>query len=165
MKHAIALLFLIAAAAHAQSTKQVPPFRYVCLPHTGPYADYGKVLAQYRALAPKLKAPVMTIYWNSPLYVKPAELRWEVGQKLEAGEPTSFKAPLAVKKFGFGRVATINHTGSYLTTYSSINALYTWIEKNKEKTIGGPCVELYLDLDDEKVTADKKTTEIWIPIE
>jgi effector-binding domain-containing protein len=164
MRYAL-LLVLFAAAAHAQSTKQVAPFKYVCLEHTGPYVDYAKVLAQYRKLAPKLKAPIQTIYWNSPLYVKPAELRWDVGQKLEAGDPTTFKAPLTVKKFAFGRVATTNHTGSYLTTYASINALYAWIEKQKEKTIGGPCVEIYLDLDDASIPADKKTTEIWIPIE
>lgn len=143
------------------------PYSYVCLEHRGPYVDYLAVLAEYRRLLAQTpvrpSAPLMTLYWNSPLYTKPSDLVWDVGHALGSG--AAVDAPLKVKKFPYRKLAVTIHKGSYLTAYQTINALYAWIAANGLKPSGGPCVEKYLDSSPLKVPDEEKRTEIQIPVE
>lgn len=177
ISHALAALTLTCTAACAQSpapTSDAPAliggknFRYAAIEHTGPYTDYPAVLREYRDAAQqaglKLTAPVMTLYWNSPLYVAPAQLKWDVGQALGAKDVVPAKSILVTKTFNYPKLAAATHRGSYLTTYETINRIYDWIAAQKLATAGGPCVERYLDLDAPAVPAAQVATEIWIPV-
>lgn len=155
------------APAIKAEIRNLAPFTYLCIEGKGPYAGIPAsertLLAEFSASGLKPADKEITVYWNSPLYVKQADLKWDIGFPV----PTTQKdtAKLKAKKYAFKKVAVALHVGSYLTTYITINALYEWIAKNGHKTIGGPCLERYFDDPDSTVPDAQKRTEIWIPIQ
>lgn len=155
------------APAISASVKEIAPFQYVGRPCTGPYTKFVEeekaFLADFKKLGIETVGVEFTIYLNSPFYVKPEALKWTIGFPVAGTQ--KMVGNLICKKFKYPKVACAVHTGSYLTTYKTINALYDWIAIQKMKTVGGPCVERYLDPDPTKVPDEKKQTEIWIPIQ
>jgi len=157
---------LTAAEISSFIVRSQAPFTYLCVEATGPYtgipAAEKVMLSSLAASGLKPADKEITVYWNSPLYVKPADLKWDIGYPV----PHNQKAvgTLKAKKFTFQKVAVGLHVGPYATTYVTINALYDWIARNGHKTVGGPCVERYLDDPDSTVPDAQKQTEIWIPI-
>ncbi|MBI4865032.1 MAG: GyrI-like domain-containing protein [Candidatus Riflebacteria bacterium] len=146
--------------------RPVDAFNYICLPCYGPYTTYPTAVAAFLAEVRRWQinptGPLMTIYWNSPLEVRPEWLRWEIAYPVAEGKPSV--GNLVVKRFTYPRIATATHRGPYLTTYRTVNALYRWIAARGIKTFGGPCVEFYPDRDSRTVPADRKTTLIAIPV-
>jgi effector-binding domain-containing protein len=141
-------------------------FSYVCLEGKGPYSGIPALerefLTALQASGIKPAGNEICLYLNSPFYVKPADLRWEIGYPIDNGTKATGK--LKIKKFDYKKLAVAVHIGSYATTYQTINALYDWIFKNGHKTAGGPCVESYYDSPDSTVPDTQKKTEIWIPL-
>ncbi|MBI4861096.1 MAG: GyrI-like domain-containing protein [Candidatus Riflebacteria bacterium] len=141
-------------------------FNYLALECTGPYTGYPKALAEFKAELARWKidpkGPLMTLYWNSPLFVAPAALRWSIAVPVAVGQRG--RGRLVVRRFAYPRVAVAVHRGSYLTTYETLNALYSWIGRRGLKTFGGPAIERYADVDDVHVPVGEKTTTIWIPV-
>ncbi|MBI3039052.1 GyrI-like domain-containing protein [bacterium] len=146
--------------------KDIAPFEYVCREFTGPYTGFPKgevaFLDEFKKSGIKATGPEVALYWNSPLYVKPEALKWDIGYPVAGGQKK--KGNLTVKKFDFKKVAVATHKGPYATTYLTIGALYEWIAAKKLQTVGGPCVESYMDANPDKVPDDKKVTEIWVPV-
>ncbi|MBF0500036.1 MAG: GyrI-like domain-containing protein [Candidatus Riflebacteria bacterium] len=146
--------------------REIAPFTYMCHEGKGPYIGIPAVekafLADFSASGLKAADKEITLYWNSPFYVKPVNLLWDIGYPVSGDQKDMPR--LKAKKFMYKKVAVALHVGSYATTYITINALYEWIPKNGYKTIGGPCVERYLDDPDSTVPDAQKKTEIWIPI-
>ncbi|HNV72719.1 MAG TPA: GyrI-like domain-containing protein, partial [Candidatus Ozemobacteraceae bacterium] len=127
--------------------RQLPSLTYLCLEGKGPYTRIPEVAKEFMGYFASSGAKAidkeLLIYWNSPLYVKPAELRWDIGFPVNGGQGDTQR--LKAKKFPYRKIAVATHVGPYYTTYLTINALYTWITKNGYKTVGGPCVERYID--------------------
>jgi len=161
----------LAASVRAQApieaeVKEIDAFNYLCLPCTGPYTGLPAAVAgfldRFRRLGIKPIGPLMTVYVNSPLVVKPAELQWEIAYPVSAGQQSV--GELVVKRFAYPRVAQALHKGGYATTYTTINALYEWITARGFKTFGGPCVEFYLDADPARVPDAEKRTLVAVPV-
>ena len=150
----------------AAGVRDVAPFDYVCRPRTGPYTAYAgeeaAFLAEFASQGLKATNVQFTVYWNSPLQVKPEALRWEIGFPVAARAKTS--GSLLAKRFTYTKVAVAVHHGPYNTTFHTINALYSWIAAQGMRTIGGPCVEHYLDPEPDKVPDARKRTAVWIPV-
>lgn len=154
------------APAIKAEVREIVPFTYVCHEGKGPYAGIPGVekmfLEDFSSSGLKAADKEITVYWNSPFYVKPADLKWDIGYPV-SGDHKSI-AKLKAKKFSYKKVAAALHVGTYVTTYVTINALYAWIAQSGLKTVGGPCVERYLDDPDSAVPDAQRKTEIWIPI-
>ncbi len=151
-----------------KGTVKAPGFStYLALECLGPYTQFPEreklFLSEFKASRQPAAGPEIAVYWNSPLYVTPDQLKWDIGYPVSAN--TKNAGALVVKKFPYQKVAAAVHVGSYLTTYHTINALYDWIAASGLKTVGGPCVERYLDPDPDRVPDAQKRTEILIPIQ
>ncbi len=187
----LALLVVLAslAAAHGQTAAptaatinaqviEVEPFHYMGYECTGPYSNFAlSETAFHNEFRKSGVRPIgceIVLYWNSPLYVKPEFLKWDIGYPVASGQASLYR--MTVKQYPYRKVARAIHRGSYLTTYVTINALYAWIHAQGLKAIGGPCMERYLDQGPDKLLASgatssaaagpagEKTTEIWIPV-
>lgn len=166
----------VMAAAQVPAAARVPAIgavvkapglsTYLALECTGPYTQFSarekQFLSEFKASRQSATGPEIAVYWNSPLYVPSDQLKWDIGYPVTAN--TKNVGALVVKKFPYQKVAAVVHVGSYLTTYHTINALYDWIAASGLKTVGGPCVERYLDPDPDRVPDAQKRTEILIPI-
>jgi len=169
---ALLVLFLGSFSATAKDTDfkaeicSLKPFTYMCYEGKGPYTEIpvaeAILLADFAASGLKAADKEITIYWNSPFYVLPANLSWEIGFPV-TGSPKN-TGRLKAKVFPYKKVAVALHIGPYTTTYLTINALYKWIAANGYQTIGGPCVERYLNDIDNIIPDVQKKTEIWIPV-
>ncbi|NLI77430.1 MAG: GyrI-like domain-containing protein [Candidatus Riflebacteria bacterium] len=167
----------VTAAAQVPVAPRVPAIRamvkapglstYLALECTGPYTQFPamekRFLSEFKASRQPATGPEIAVYWNSPLYVPPEQLKWDIGYPVTAN--TKNAGTLVVKKFPYQKVAAVVHVGPYLTTYHTINALYDWIAASGLKTVGGPCVERYLDPDPDRVPDAQKRTEILIPVQ
>ncbi|MBU1109566.1 MAG: GyrI-like domain-containing protein [Candidatus Riflebacteria bacterium] len=155
------------ASSFKAEVRNVQPFTYMCLEGTGPYAGLPQLeksfLAKFKSSGLKAADKEITVYWNSPFYVAPEDLEWDIGYPVASNQTD--KAGLKAKKFEFNKVAVAMHVGSYETTYITINSLYKWIVENKLVVLGGPCVERYFDAPNSTTPDSKKKTEIWIPIQ
>lgn len=155
------------APAIKAEIRKLSPFTYLCFEGKGPYAGIPEgeniLLAEFSASGLKPADKEIAVYWNSPLYVKQADLRWDIGFPVSSGQKDTGR--LKAKTFTFTKVAVALHVGSYMTTYRTINALYQWIARSGHKTVGGPCVERYLDDPGSTVPDARKRTEIWIPVQ
>lgn len=155
------------AASFKAEIREIQPFTYMCMEGTGSYTGLPALektfLAKFKASGLKAADKEITVYWNSPLYVLPENLMWDIGYPV-AGNQTD-RAGLKAKKFYYTKIAVALHVGSYETTYVTINALYEWIARNNLVTTGGPCVERYFDGPNSTTPDSMKKTEIWIPIQ
>ncbi|MBI4860656.1 MAG: GyrI-like domain-containing protein [Candidatus Riflebacteria bacterium] len=154
------------SARFPADVRPIKPFSYVCLPCTGPYTGYAEALKTFLDEVAKggvrPTAPLMTVYWNSALQVKPEGLKWDIGYPVAEG--TKSQGMLVVKRFPCPLVATTIHTGSYLTTAKTVAALYGWLRQQRIPPAPGPTVEHYLDPDPTAVPDERKRTAIWVPV-
>ncbi len=145
----------------------VEPFSYVALENTGPYTEYAaRQQTFYAEIARQDVKPIdvqFTLYWNSPLFVKPHELKWDIAFPVTSA--TKVAPPLVLKRFNHRQCAVAIHVGPYLTTVQTINALYSWLAAKGRKAATGPCMERYLDPDPAVVADSAKRTQILIPLQ
>lgn len=140
-------------------------FLYCAVPHLGPYWNFPKVVDQLkeavRKNGVKTAGPMIAIFYNSPMDVRPEELMWEVGFRLAKEQKVS--KPLQVRRWPAQEVAIAIHVGWYQQIGATIAKMYRWIKASGYEPAG---LQLYRYLDDDplKVSPDKLRTEIWIPI-
>jgi AraC family transcriptional regulator len=148
------------------SIKEVKPFAYCVIVHKGPMTDMAGVIAQLmqavqaQNLFPLVRGPMIGVYYNSPVQVKPEELIWEVGFPLAEGAKP--QAPLELKEWKFPTGAVAVHKGPYAKAGETIQRLMTWIV-GQGYDVAGPMLERYLN-NPMQVKPEELRTEIWIPV-
>lgn len=146
------------------SIADVSTFSYVCFPYMGSYKNHEKVIHEFMQAATaqgfEMSAPMLGIYYNSPMDTPEDSLVWEIG----FGVPDSLVVshPLVVKKWTFTKVAKAIHTGPYETVDQTYPKIFEFI--GKENMIpAGPTMERFLS-DPQQVPPEQMKTEIWVPV-
>ena len=161
--------FSAAAAAQelAVTVKDVESFPYLAIAHKGPYTDMGTVIGQLvgamqaQGLFPKIRGPLVGVYFNAPGAVAPEELSWEAGFVVDA--LASPNPPLVKKVWEYRTVAAALYVGPYDGAGPAIEKIMAWIEAHGYES-AGPVLERYLDQNPSAVKPEALRTEIWIPV-
>jgi effector-binding domain-containing protein len=145
--------------------KEIEPFAYCALEHTGPLSDIGAVIGrlieemQGQNVFSAIRGPMVGVYPLDAMTANPEDLAWEVGFIVTAqAEPL---APLVKKVWDFPTVAAIVHVGPYQNVGGTIERLMAWM-KDQGCVAGGPLMERYLN-NPMQVKPEELRTEIWIP--
>jgi len=146
------------------SIKEVSPFTYCCIAHKGPFTEIenviGKLIQAIRGQNIAPIGPMIGIYYNSPVEVKPEALVWEIGFPII--EQALVLAPLEKKQWNFTTVAAALRTGPYEKPGETYLKIFEWLKFNNYVQ-AGPAMERYLDQDPSQVKPEELRTEIWIP--
>lgn len=146
------------------SVKESTPFIYCCIHHKGPFTDIEKVIGRLMQAMRNQNifptGPMIGIYYNSPLEVKPEELEWEIG--FPVTPQNLVQPPLEKKQWSFTLVASALHTGPYEKADQTFTKILEWMQKNNYIP-AGPSMERYLDQDPSLIKPEELKTEIWIP--
>lgn len=146
--------------------KEVEPFPYCAIAHTGPYADMEDVIGDLvgamegQGLLVRITGPLVGVYYNSPGNISPEELSWEAGFVVQA--QTTTRPPLMVKVWDHPTVAAAMHVGPYEDGGAAIGKIMTWLTAHGYEA-DGPVLERYLDPDPKAVKPEDLRTEIWVP--
>jgi effector-binding domain-containing protein len=135
----------------------------------GPYADYGKTLAELVAAVQAAKlSPVdgpFGVYYDNPAQVKPESAKYEVCLKV-APETKAVKLDaktgFSVKKMPAAMVATTMHVGPYDKVGPTYAKLIAWTAENKYEA-AGPMIEWYIS-DPTKVPAESLQTRVGVVV-
>jgi AraC family transcriptional regulator len=142
----------------------VSAFSYVCFPYIGSYKDHEKVIDEFMQAATaqgfEMTAPMLGIYYNSPMDTPENSLVWEIG--FVVPESLVVSQPLVVKKWTFTKVAKAIHTGPYETVDQTYPKIFELIGK-KNMISAGPTMERFLS-DPQQVPSEQLKTEIWVPV-
>jgi len=180
MKNKIAVLFIfvlfiymtsigslpLSSLSGAQiSVKEIEPFVFVSLRHTGPYSDMEPVILemmqhmQNQNLTPA--GPMMSIYYTDPIEGEEASTEWAVA--FPVTQSSIVQGPLERGQWEYELVASTIHSGPYDQTGDTIEEMLKWIEDHGyERT--GPITGTYLNMPDASTPPSQLKTEIWIPI-
>ena len=166
---AATILTVVGATSTAQgqavSIKKVSSFAFICVEHKGPLTDIGRVIAelmqlmQEQKIFPKVRGPMIGVYFNSPGEVKPEELIWEVGYPVPRGAEA--QVPLIRKVWTNKTVAAALHVGPYAQTGETIRKVIEYI-RAQNYVVDGPVLERYLN-NPMQVKPEELQTEVWIP--
>ena len=171
----MAVGLIVALAATGQSfqdesgpvLKEVEPFAYCALEHTGPLSDVSAVIGQLieemqdQNVFSTIRGPMVGVYPLDAMTANPEELTWEIGFIVTAqAEPL---APLMKKVWDYPTVASIVHIGPYQSVGGTIDRLMAWM-KDQGCVANGPLMERYLN-NPLQVKPEELKTEIWIPCE
>jgi len=151
----------------AVAVKEVQPFSYCAIAHTGPYTDMTAVIGQLvgamqaQGLFPQVRGPLVGVYFNSPAVAKPEDLSWEAGFVIAA--QAAPLPPLSKKVWEHRTVAVAMHRGPYAEGGRTIAKMMDWLAANGYGP-AGPVLERYLDQNPMGVKPEDLRTEIWIPV-
>ena len=151
----------------AVAVKEVQPFPYLAISHTGPYTDMGTVIGQLvcafqaQGLFAQIRGPMVGVYYDSPAATPPDQLSWEVGFVVTA--QTTAEVPLMKKVWEHKTVAAALYVGPYDGVGPAIGKITAWIAANGY-AVDGPVLERYLDQNPSAMDPSKLRTEIWIPV-
>ena len=129
--------------------KEIEPFLYCAVEMTGSYEQHPEAFQTLyeQAGIQGLGTDMSTfgIYHNDPSQVPEAELKWEVGFKLE--EEAELEAPLVLKKWEHKLLAAIDYEGSFSGEALGLafQKLFPWVGKNGY-TPSGPTMEKFTDM-------------------
>jgi len=155
-----------AAEEMAISVKEISPFVYCCIPHTGPFTEIENVIGQLMQAMKSQNVfpagPMLGVFYNSPEKVKPEELQWEMGFPVTA--QAEFQLPLEKKQWDYKAVVSAIHVGPYEATGETFTKMMTWME-TEGLTWAGPAMERYLTMPTQETKPEDLKTEIWIPYE
>jgi effector-binding domain-containing protein len=147
------------------SLKDVEPFAYCAIEHTGPISDVSNVVVrliqemQGQNLFSAIRGPMVGFYPLAPVPADSADLSWEIGFIVTAqAEP---QAPLIKKVWDHPTVASVVHVGPYEKCGETIDKLMAWM-KTGGYVADGPLLERYLN-NPMQVKPEELRTEIWIP--
>jgi len=147
------------------SVKEIEPFVFVSLRHTGPYSDMEPVILemmqhmQNQNLTPA--GPMMSIYYTDPVEGEEASTEWAVA--FPVTQSSIVQGPLERGQWEYEQVVSTIHTGPYDQTGDTIEEMLKWIEDNGYERIG-PVTGTYLNMPDANTPASQLKTEIWIPV-
>ncbi|CAO3407936.1 AraC family transcriptional regulator [Azospirillum largimobile] len=152
---------------HEVEIRDLPAYRIVGLPHTGPYMTIGVSFDRLYAWASKqgLIGPgtrSFAIYYDDPESVKPEELRSFAGLMLNLGVVED-GAIRAVDIPG-GRHAVVRHKGPYAELGAVYRWLYgEWLPGSGHTPGNAPCYEEYLN-NPRALPPAEWLTEICVPL-
>jgi effector-binding domain-containing protein len=155
-----------AAQDAAVTIKDIEPFPYCAIGHTGPYTDMtagiGPLIGAMQAqeLFTQVRGPMVGVYYNSPGEVKPEELSWEVGFVITA--QATPQLPLVKKTWDHTTVAAALHIGPYEKVGRTIEKVMAWLAAQGYEA-SGPMLERYLNMNPTAVKPEELRTEIWVP--
>ena len=150
----------------AVTVKDVEPFPYCAVSHKGPYTDMAAVIGelvgamQAQSLFSQVRGPMVGVYYNSPVEVKPEELSWEAGFIITA--QATPQMPLVKRVWEYKTVATALHVGPYEKGGQTVVKVMVWLAANGYEA-AGPVLERYLDMNPMAVKPEDLRTEIWVP--
>lgn len=152
---------------HEVEIRDLPAYRIVGLPHTGPYMTIGTSFDRLFAWASKqgLTGPgtrSFAIYYDDPESVKPEELRSFAGLMLNRDVVED--GAIRVVDIPGGRHAVVRHKGPY----AELGAVYRWIYGEWLPNSGhtpehAPCYEEYLN-NPRALPPAEWLTEICVPL-
>ncbi len=151
----------------AVTVKDVQPFPYLAIAHTGPYTDMETVIGQLigafqaQGLFAQIRGPMVGVYYDSPSSTPPDKLTWEVGFIVTS--QTTAEVPLIKKVWEYKTVAAAVHVGPYDEAGAAIAKIMAWAAANGYAATG-PILERYLDQNPSAVDPSKLRTEIWVPV-
>jgi len=146
--------------------KEVEPFPYCAIAHTGPFTDMGTVIGELvgamtaQGLFPQVRGPLIGVYHNAPGATKPGDLVWEAGFIIAA--QATVRPPLMKKTWEFTTVAVATHVGPYDKAGEAVAKMTAWAAAQGYDP-AGPVLERYLDQNPDAVPEKDLRTEIWIP--
>jgi effector-binding domain-containing protein len=147
------------------SIKEVEPFAYCCLEHTGVFSEMpdviGELMVNVREQNIAPQGAIIAVYHDAPDQVEPEALRWEVGFPVTA--QALVQPPLLKKTWEHTSVAETVHVGPYEKTGETIVKLTEWLTANGYEP-AGPVLETYFDMDPDAVDPAKLRTQVWIPV-
>jgi len=145
------------------SIADISAFSYVCLPCTGSYKNHDTVIGAFMEAASaqgfEMSAPMLGIYYNSPMDTPEDSLVWEIG--FAVPDSMEVAEPLVVKKWTFTKVARAIHTGPFETVDQTYPKIFKFIA-DQNLMPAGPTMERFLS-DSQQVAPEQLKTEIWIP--
>ena len=150
----------------AVTVKEVEPFPYCAIAHTGPYTDMANVIGELvgamegQGLLVRIRGPLVGVYYNSPVDTAPEDLSWEAGFVVEA--QTTTRPPLMLKNWEHKTVAAATHVGPYEEGGAAVAKIMAWLAARGYEA-DGPVLERYLDAKPETVKPQDLRTEIWVP--
>ena len=148
------------------SIKEVPPFAYCCIVHTGPISDMTSVIGQLiqamqqQNIFSAIRGPMVAVYYSILTTVDSQDLSWEVG--FIVTEQTMPQAPLVKKVWSHNTVAAATHVGPYQKLGETLEKLVAWIGA-QGYAADKPLLERYLN-NPMQVKHEELRTEIWIPV-
>jgi effector-binding domain-containing protein len=149
------------------TVKEIEPFSYCFVSHTGAFGDLSSVLNDLLALMQSQNlAPagdLIAVYHISPTQGIPEVIDYEVGFPIS---PQFFLRPdsgLQKKVWDYTNVAAAEHKGPYAGTEDTIDQMLEWIETNNYIQ-DGPILGRFLVIPTDTVRPSELRTEIWIPI-
>jgi effector-binding domain-containing protein len=168
---AMGIFVALAAVGHGLQDETVPalkeiePFAYCAIEHTGPLSEVSAVVGQLieemqgQNLFSTIQGPMVGIYPLESVSMDSADLSWELGFIVTAqAEP---QAPLIKKVWDHPTVAAVIHAGPYEKIGATIDKLMAWM-KAEGCVAEGPLLERYLN-NPMQVKPEELRTEIWIP--
>ncbi len=168
---AMGIFVALAAVGHGLQDEAVPvlkeiePFAYCAIEHTGPLSEVSAVVGQLieemqgQNLFSAIQGPMVGIYPLESMSMDSADLSWELGFIVTAqAEP---QAPLIKKVWEYPTVAAVIHAGPYEKVGATIDKLMAWM-KAEGCVAEGPLLERYLN-NPMQVKPEELRTEIWIP--
>jgi len=148
------------------SIKEVQPFAYCCIVHTGPISDMPSVIGQLiqamqeENIFSAIRGPMVAVYYSILTAADSKDFSWEVG--FIVTEQTMPQAPLVKKVWSRTPVASATHVGPYQKAGETIEKLVAWID-TQGYAAGNPLMERYLN-NPMQVKPEELRTEIWIPV-
>lgn len=168
---ALGIIFALAGAGQGlqdettPSLKDVEPFAFCAIAHTGPLSDVSAVVGQLiremqgQNLFSAIRGPMVGIYPLDSMTAASGDLSWELGFIVTAqAEP---QAPLIKKVWDYPTVAAVIHAGAYERSGETITKLLEWMKANG-CIADGPLLERYLN-NPMQVKPEELRTEMWIP--
>jgi len=148
------------------SIKEILPFAYCCIVHTGPVSDMPSVIGQLiqamqqQNIFSTIRGPMVAVYYSILTTADSPDLSWEVG--FIVTEQTMPQAPLVKKVWSHTPIATATHVGPYQKLGETIEKLAAWID-SQGYAADKPLLERYLN-NPMQVKPEELRTEIWIPV-
>lgn len=148
------------------SIKEVPPFAYCCIVHTGPISDMTSVIGQLiqamqeQNIFSTIRGPMVAVYYNALTPADSPDLSWEVG--FIVTEQTMPQAPLVKKVWSHNTVAAATHVGPYQQIGETLEKLMACVGA-QGYAADNPLLERYLN-SPMQVKPQELRTEIWIPV-
>lgn len=148
------------------SIKEVQPFTYCCIAHTGPISDMTNVIGQLiqamqqQNIFSAIRGPMIAVYYSILTAADSKDFSWEVG--FIVTEQTMPQAPLVKRVWSHTPVASATHVGPYQKVGETIEKLAAWID-SQGYAADKPLMERYLN-SPMQVKPEELRTEIWIPV-
>jgi len=145
------------------SIKGVEPFTYVCIPHRGPFGAINRTIDRLLEVSSLQDifptGPLMSVFYGSPIKLKPENLEWEVGFPISP--QLLAQPPLKAKRWDYTLVAEAYYDGPFEKVGETYAKIYAWLEANGYEP-DGPTMDMYVS-DPESMSPDDYHTRIWVP--